>query len=136
MSICLSSHKLNSRPSLREFIESVPVPNGIGKRPANILLDRRPNGYSQVIETGCRAKGRDLNVPPSDDLKNKMAGGKGAYIQLKVSRGLKGYFRIEGVKSPAARRKEPGKPNANVVGNGQGLRKFAARRSGIKRLVT
>jgi len=130
------STQSNRTPSLGEFVEVTSGFEDAGKRLTVILLDGRPNGYRQVFKTGLGSEIRDFDVLRSDYLKNKVASCKGAYIQLKATRGLEGHFRVEGVESPATHRETSRKPNVNVAGNGQRACKFASRRSGVKRLVT
>jgi len=131
-----SSCKSNARPPVRKTVKLVSVPEDIGKRPRNIPLDGRPDAYCQIIEIGDRTnRRRDAAVLHSAKLKNKMSNAKGAYIHLKVLKGIEGYFRIQGIKSPAASPGKSRKPNVDVARDGQGVRKFTPRRSGIKRIV-
>ena len=94
------STQSNRTPPRGKSLEVASGSEHVMKGPRNILLDGRPNGYGQIFETGHRSKIRDVDVLRSDDLKNKVANAKGAYIQLKVPRRLQVNFGIEGIDSP------------------------------------
>ena len=130
------SSQSNRTPSLGKSLEVASGSQDIGKRPRNVLFEGRPNGYSQIFETGHRSKIRNFDVLRSDDLKNKVANAKGAYVQLKVARRLQVDFRIERIDPPTTRRKKPREPNVNISWNGQSGRKFSTSGNRIKRLVT